>query len=79
MIEACREAASWQAVSPTPIQVAVNVSAIQFNADDIVREIRETLALSDLAPTLLQVELTESVMMGSLQRSAEKMRYQIAA
>ena len=74
MIEACREAASWQAVSPTPIQVAVNVSAIQFNADDIVREIRETLALSDLAPTLLQVELTESVMMGSLQRSAEKMR-----
>ena len=74
MAKACHEAASWQSMSPAPIQVAVNVSAIQFNADDIVREIRETLALSDLAPNLLQVELTESVMMGSLQRSAEKMR-----
>lgn len=74
MANACREAASWQRMSPSPIQVAVNVSAIQFNADDIVREIRETLALTDLAPNLLQVELTESVMMGSLQRSAEKMR-----
>jgi predicted signal transduction protein with EAL and GGDEF domain len=74
MAEACREAASWQRMSPAPVQVAVNVSAIQFNADDIVREIRETLARTGLAPNLLQIELTESVMMGSLQRSAEKMR-----
>jgi diguanylate cyclase len=72
--QACHEAVSWQSHSETPIQVAVNVSVVQFSGDSIIKEIRETLARTGLAPRLLQIELTESVMMGSFQRSAEKMR-----
>jgi EAL domain-containing protein (putative c-di-GMP-specific phosphodiesterase class I) len=66
--QACREAARWQFVSTSPIQVAVNVSAIHFNAESIVQEIREILVRTGLRPGLLQVELTESVLTGSLQR-----------
>jgi diguanylate cyclase (GGDEF)-like protein len=70
---ACSEAANWQAVSPVPIQVAVNVSAVQFNSEIMVDEVKSILGRTGLDPRLLQIELTESVMIGSLERSAEKM------
>jgi diguanylate cyclase (GGDEF)-like protein len=73
MEEACREALKWQSSSTGPIQVAVNVSVLQFNTQNIVEEIRDILRRTGLRAGLLQVELTESVMMGSLQKSADKM------
>lgn len=74
MEQACCEAVKWQESSAAPIQVAVNVSAIQFNSETIVQDIGRILERTGLSPNLLQVELTESVMMGSLQRSIEKMQ-----
>lgn len=71
---ACREACSWQRLAPYPIQVAVNISSIQFNRDNIVEEISDILRRTGLRPDLLQLELTETVMVGSPERSAEKMR-----
>lgn len=71
---ACREAVKWQRSSRTPIEVAVNVSPIQFNSENIIQEIGQILERTGLRPELLQVELTESVMMGSLQQSLEKMQ-----
>jgi diguanylate cyclase (GGDEF)-like protein len=70
---ACREALKWQKLFAAPIQVAVNVSPIQFNSGTIVREIAGILSKTCLRPELLQIELTESVMMGSLQQSTEKL------
>jgi diguanylate cyclase (GGDEF)-like protein len=74
MEQACRTAASWQSISSEPVQIAVNVSPIQFNSDNIVSEVCRVLQKTGLPPRLLQIELTESVMMGSLQRSFEKMQ-----
>jgi diguanylate cyclase (GGDEF) domain len=74
MEQACREALKWQGLSRHPIQVAVNVSPVQFNSETIVQDISRILAQTSLRPHLLQIELTESVMMGSLQRSLEKMQ-----
>ena len=74
MEQACREAVKWQNCRAAPVQVAVNVSPIQFNSESIVHEITRVLQRSGLDPHLLQVELTESVMMGSLQQSLEKMQ-----
>jgi len=51
----------------------VNVSALQFNAENIVEDIQGVLERTGLEPCLLQLELTESVMVGSLQSSAAKM------
>lgn len=72
--QACREAVKWQDSPAAPVQVAVNVSPIQFNSESIVQEINRVLQRTGLNPHLLQVELTESVMMGSLQQSLEKMQ-----
>ena len=74
MEEACREAMTWQHLSLTPIQVAVNVSAIQFNTESIVADVAEVLQRTGLSPQLLQIELTESVMVGSMKLSIEKMK-----
>jgi diguanylate cyclase len=74
MEEACREAMTWQHLSLTPIQVAVNVSAIQFNTESIVEDVAEVLQRTGLSPHLLQIELTESVMVGSMRLSIEKMK-----
>ncbi|TBW41331.1 EAL domain-containing protein [Siculibacillus lacustris] len=53
---ACRDAMTW----PRPITVAVNVSPIQFQTGDLVAIVERALAVSGLAPTRLQLEMTES-------------------
>ncbi len=74
MEQACRECLNWQKTPSAPIQVAVNVSAIQFTSEMIVEEVASILNRTGLSPELLQIELTESVMIGSLEHSAQKMR-----
>jgi diguanylate cyclase (GGDEF)-like protein len=73
MERACTECFEWQSLSPVPIQIAVNVSSIQFNSDKFVDEVSAILRQTGLNPELLQIELTESVMIGSLSHSSEKM------
>ena len=72
--QACSEALSWQSISPEPIQLAVNVSSIQFTRDSFVDEVAEVLRRTGLKPQLLQIELTESVMLNGRERAAETLR-----
>lgn len=70
---ACAEAVKWQHAAPYPIQVAVNVSTIQFKRDQFVEEVSEILKRTGLKPELLQLELTESIMLSGVHRTSEKM------
>lgn len=72
--QACKEAASWQALAPYPIQVAVNVSSVQFSRVDFIGVVSAVLDRTHLKPSLLQIELTESVMLHGTSRSAEIMK-----
>jgi diguanylate cyclase len=74
MERACYEASQWQPLAPHPVQIAVNVSSIQFSRDSFEEEVVATLKRTGLKPELLQIELTETVMLGAVERSAEKMR-----
>ena len=69
MERACREAISWQAFAGRPIQVAVNVSNVQFARESFVDEVLAILQRTHLRPELLQIELTESVMAGRTDRT----------
>jgi diguanylate cyclase (GGDEF)-like protein len=71
---ACAEAVKWQALSPQPVQVAVNVSTIQFKRDHFVEEVAGTLQHTGLRPELLQLELTESIMLDGVHWAAETMK-----
>jgi diguanylate cyclase (GGDEF)-like protein len=68
--EACREAASW----PRPLQVAVNLSPVQFQAGDLERSIHQILLETGLAPTRLEVEITEGVLIGDFTRALGLLR-----
>ncbi len=63
---ACADCASWQSKSETPIEVAVNVSSMQFGRDSFVEEVEMVLKKTGLNPQLLQLELTESVIVNGL-------------
>jgi len=74
MEQACEEAVQWQALATSPIQVAVNVSSLQFARPKFVEEVADVLRRTGLPPALLQIELTESVMLAGPERAAEIMK-----
>jgi diguanylate cyclase (GGDEF)-like protein len=57
--EACRDAARW----PDPIKVAVNLSPVQFRNRGLVTMVTQALAAARLAPTRLELEITEAVLL----------------
>jgi diguanylate cyclase (GGDEF)-like protein len=59
--EACRTAATW----PDDVKVAVNVSARQFVNHDLCAVVMQALIKNDLAPSKLEIEITESALMES--------------
>jgi diguanylate cyclase (GGDEF)-like protein len=71
---ACLEAVKWQSIAPYPVQVAVNVSTLQFKRDHFVEEVARILDQTGLRPNLLQLELTETVMLTGVHRAAETMQ-----
>jgi EAL domain-containing protein (putative c-di-GMP-specific phosphodiesterase class I) len=68
---ACAEAARWQRIMTYPVQVAVNVSTIQFRRKGFVEDVVSVLERTGLKPELLQLELTESVMMNGAQAATD--------
>lgn len=62
---ACREAASWS----RPLQVAVNVSPMQFRYGDLPRIVHSILLETGLSPARLELEITESVLIGDFSRA----------
>ena len=71
---ACLQAKAWQSVAPYPVPVAVNLSARQFGDDRLAGEVAEALADSGLPARLLELEITESIMMEQPEHAAEKLR-----
>jgi diguanylate cyclase (GGDEF)-like protein len=62
--EACRQMKRWLQVGIAPPLVAVNVSGVQFKAPlEFENAIGALVAEFELAPRLLELELTESVLM----------------
>ena len=62
MQEACREVVKWaQAGMKNPV-VAVNLSALQFTHGDIEDSVARAIRDSGIAPEMLELELTESIM-----------------
>ena len=71
---ACAQALAWQADGVGPIRVAVNLSPRQFSDERLVIEIAHALAQTELPAHLLEVEITESMMMENPERAAETLR-----
>jgi EAL domain-containing protein (putative c-di-GMP-specific phosphodiesterase class I) len=58
---AVREAHGWAVQGLSHLRVAVNVSGLQLERDDLPVLVKRTLERHDLSPAALEIELTESV------------------
>ncbi len=70
MREACRQAASW----PNPLQVAINLSPVQFRHGDLPGMVHSVLLETGLSPSRLELEITESVLIGDFSRAVSILR-----
>jgi diguanylate cyclase (GGDEF)-like protein len=69
--KACLDAVRWQAFN---VVVAVNLSPIQFRNPNLVGEVRDALQLSGLDPKFLELEITESAVLGDVSNTIRVMR-----
>jgi diguanylate cyclase (GGDEF)-like protein/PAS domain S-box-containing protein len=70
MREACRQAASW----PKPLQIAINLSPVQFRHGDLPGLVHSVLLETGLAPSRLELEITEGVLIGDFSRAVSILR-----
>lgn len=67
--EACLQNMTWQGQGYAPISMAVNLSPRQFVDKKLLRDIDEALLVSKMPPHLLQLEVTESMVMQNVGRA----------
>jgi diguanylate cyclase (GGDEF)-like protein/PAS domain S-box-containing protein len=68
--EACREAASWR----KPLQIAINLSPVQFQHGDLAGLVHSVLMETGLKPSRLELEITEGVLIGDFARAVSILR-----
>jgi diguanylate cyclase (GGDEF)-like protein len=71
LMTACKQNMAWQRRGLRPVSMAVNLSPRQFIDENLLQDIDEALAASGMSPVLLQIEVTESMMMRDVERARE--------
>ena len=72
--QACRQVRGCQIAGHTDLRLAVNISALQFEQADLVSEINRVIKDTDFAPELLELELTESVIMRDAEATVHRLQ-----
>ena len=71
---ACAEMKRWHRMGFEPLDLAVNLSGRQFQERTLTDTIAQVIAASGLAPSSVELELTESVIMRDAAESARRLR-----
>jgi EAL domain-containing protein (putative c-di-GMP-specific phosphodiesterase class I) len=71
LFEACRQSKRWQNAGYPKISMAVNLSVRQFFHEDLIQNVKNALADSGLEPQYLELEITESLAMTSIEKALE--------
>ncbi|MBF0465960.1 MAG: EAL domain-containing protein [Nitrospirae bacterium] len=71
---ACKESIAWQRAGYPPIVIAVNLSVKQFRAENLIKTIEDILEETQLSPELLELELTESIVMEDAEKAIKVLR-----
>jgi len=74
--KACAQTSKWQEQYPmdTPLTISVNLSGKQFTQPDLIEKIEKILAETNLSPTSLKLEITESAMVENEEAASEMLR-----
>ncbi|NRA52666.1 MAG: EAL domain-containing protein [Gammaproteobacteria bacterium] len=71
---ACAQIKQWQNKPGMPLYVAVNVSARQLRDADLVQIVADVLAKFNLEPAALELEITESVLLGNTEKNSKTLK-----
>ena len=64
--KSCRQLGEWMKLMPgRPLAMTVNISPRELAEPNFIQELRQVLAITDVDPTALCLEITESVMMSA--------------
>ncbi|MES9897815.1 MAG: EAL domain-containing protein [Sedimenticola sp.] len=69
--ETCKQIRCWADSGKQPLPISVNISNQQFNGDDLLIKLKRVLQESAIDPGLLELELTESIVMENAPRAVE--------
>src|SRR5205085_7764526 len=69
--EACAQNMAWQRRGLRPVSMAVNLSPRQFADPQLLQDIDEALLASGMSAVLLQLEVTESMVMRNVSRAVK--------
>ncbi len=72
LLEACKQTKQWVDMGATNLRISVNASAVEFNDDDFLDNVLNSLKISGLDASNLEIEITESTIMAD-QESACRM------
>jgi len=72
--EACRQLSQWAAIGLGHLTLAVNVSVQQFAKVDFVDSVLGALRRHSVNPTLLELEITESLLMRNVAETTDSMK-----
>ena len=61
--EACRQQAAWRDQGAGEIAISINLSAVQLRDPELATTIKSALAARQIRPQLIELELTESLLM----------------
>jgi diguanylate cyclase (GGDEF)-like protein len=75
---ACVQATTWQQSGSAPCTVAINISPKQFYHADLCQTVDEVLRMTGLDANLLQLEITETVIMADMEKATETMHQLVA-
>ncbi len=67
---ACAQSVAWQHQGLPALRMAVNLSTRQFCDEDLLADLAGTLASTRMDPSMLELELTEAVVVRDTQRAA---------
>lgn len=71
--EACEQIMRWKQQGHPPITVAVNLSPLQFRQDNLVEIVAQIITETGIDPTILELEITESMIMDSVDKATSTM------
>jgi len=69
---ACQQTAQWHAAGFADLEVAVNLSGVEFWHDSLLDNVRNALEQSGLPAHALQLELTEGIFMENIDQAVER-------
>jgi diguanylate cyclase (GGDEF)-like protein len=70
---ACLQIIAWQQAGLRPLSISVNISAVEFQRDDFYNNVARVLQETGLESSLLELELTESIVMRNASMTVTKL------